>query len=170
MFFHCLLSLLTFWNENLSNVKICHLYASKNLVHSSVTAYEFSLIRITELFHFDIFEKTITNGFIVSDQCRKCGLGGAKKSHFGPVNNERCVLFKYKLRKEKIRPILPNRIFLKNVQKFSFESDDTKFTSAFLQIKRIKIEDSAVLAKSVNCPVCGLVCKSKKDAASKIQE
>ena len=80
-----------------------------------------------------------TNGLIVKDQCRKCGLGGAKKGHFGPVNNEKCVLFKYKLRKEKIKALLPDIQYLIDTKLDDF-GEHTKYRAAFVDIKKLQLE------------------------------
>jgi len=90
---------------------------------------------------------TATNGLIVSNQCRKCGLGGAKRSHFGPVNNEKCVLVKYKLRKEKIKPIFPPVEYLRNADLLIVGRDETKMRSPFVSLDRFKLE--GIIKKSL---------------------
>ena len=83
-----------------------------------------------------------TNGLVVSNQCRKCGLGGAKRAHFGPVNNEQCVLVKFKLRKEKIKPILPPVRYFKSETSTPCQvgRDETKMRAVFVTLNQLKLE------------------------------
>ena len=51
--------------------------------------------------------KLATNGFEFIDQCRKCGLAGARKKHYGPAGTAACDKLKSELKRLGIKPLIP---------------------------------------------------------------
>ena len=48
-----------------------------------------------------------TNGFVFVDQCRKCGLAGVARKHYGPRGAVDCEKQKLELKELGIKPLIP---------------------------------------------------------------
>ena len=68
---------------------------------------QLTTITLIQLYCSVEYLQCATNGFVFIDQCRKCGLAGAARKHYGPRGALDCEKQKLELKALGIKPLIP---------------------------------------------------------------